>query len=661
MAATLVSIIAADADVREAYALQAALVRQGVSATLGVDKHATATVLLCSTASRDDFELSQVLQSRPSGAIWITALAGEAEISADDLPCVLTARRDERGDLKATTPPPIDFKASKSAFNAGALAGELIARLGVRPSAARAGAYRRIAGMAAGVALFLGVAGAGSAWILLQGQAKLSAELRQANRFSDSMLLYMAERLPDEVRPDVLTDLGGQAVALFADAQSGWLSDEALTRRARILHFIGEARDINGDVEGAQEAFHLAHSLTGEHLARAPELEPRRFAHSQSAFWVGASAFRRGDLDDAREAFITYDRLVAGLASEFPDNLTYRAETGHAAVNTAAVDLEAGRHAEAAALLERALDRFSGDVLAQGAASTDDRANALAWLADARYALGDFSSAVAAREEEIDLRTGGRELEALSNFDAIRVAWANFSLARYLTVIAEESSAIEVVINGLEAIELAQDVVPTNRRARQIYILLTLARVNQLIRDDELVAAKLLVDSAEAELLRDVDGALDHRHLDQAMLAYSAARVAYYFQQFERAELEATRAVNALEDHWEAGFSGAYAVAAETHLLLYQIRGALGHRADAERALRAAEQAIQNAPVADWRTIDLRSRILWLRGEIEEAQFLQRQLTQKGYLQPDFIAFWRETDVAEGEAARVLGGTNNGG
>ena len=230
-----------------------------------------------------------------------------------------------------------------------------------------------------------------------------------------------------------------------------------------------------------------------------------------------------------------------------------------------------------------------------------------------------------------------------------------------MTVIAEESSAIEVVINGLEAIELAQDVVPTNRRARQIYILLTLARVNQLIRDDELVAAKLLVDSAEAELLHDVDGALDHRHLDQAMLAYSAARVAYYFQQFERAELEATRAVNAFADHWEAGFGGAYTVAAETYLLLHQIRSALGHRADAERALRAAEQAIQNAPVADWRTIDLRSRILWLRDEVEEAQLLQQQLTQEGYLQPDFIAFWRETDAIESEAARVLGGTNNGG
>ena len=649
-AATEVTIFFASPDQSEAYALQSALVSNGVAAQLaGIDeKTSSLRVLLCSTASREDFALSQALKATRGTPLLIVALEDERELTARDLPPVLTSERDANGNLRAIEPPEFFAHLNKAPFEAHRLSWMIRDQLGLRVQDNEPAQKRgKTAGIAAYVAAVLAVGGGAFGWMHYQANQATAAELRQTTDFSDRMLLYMAERLPDEVRPDVLTDLGEQAIILFAATRNESLSDEALSQRARILHFIAEARDANGDIEGAQEAFELAHRLTGEHLARNPENEIRRFAHSQSAFWVGASAYRRGALEDAAVSFETYSALVHGLADDFPENLTYRAETGHAAINSAVIHFESGEYDAAAATLERAVAQFTGEVLSSAAASIDDRANALAWLADARHALGDFEGAIAAREEEIALRVGDASPERIGNYDAIRIANAQFRLSETLTATGDTVAAAAVTRAGLGLISPVRDAMPENVRTRHLYTRLTVQHAGHLRREGALMAAKLMIDEARAQLEDDEAGASDERHLETATLADEAARIALAFGQYERAELEAMRAVQAMEAHIDAGYIGFYGRLAASHLLLHDIRRALGQVGDAERALRNAAEVIAEADLTPWKTADLAARIEWLKGEEASARDAAVRLREQGYAHPEFIAFWRAERAAD--------------
>ena len=143
----------------------------------------------------------------------------------------------------------------------------------------------------------------------------------------------------------------------------------SLGRRARVLHLLGENRDRRGDLAGALSLFQEAAKSTGELLARAPNDPARIYDHAQSVYWVGYVAWRRGHDDEARQAFLDYQRLADRLVAIDPKNAAWRGEVVYANSDLGTVFLADGEAAAAEAAYRRAVD--DGERLAR--AAPDDR------------------------------------------------------------------------------------------------------------------------------------------------------------------------------------------------------------------------------------------------------------------------------------------------
>jgi tetratricopeptide (TPR) repeat protein len=228
------------------------------------------------------------------------------------------------------------------------------------------------------------------------------AQRAQAEGLVEFMLGDLRKKLEPTGRLDVLDAVGARALAYYsAEARHG-LGDDALGRRARVLHLLGELRDERGDLAGALKDFQQAQPVTAELLARKPDDPNRIFNHAQSVYWVGYIANRRGQDDVAEKQFLDYRRLAAKLVALEPGKDAWRMELIYANSDLGTLLLRSGR-------TQAAVEAFSSALTAITAVtekSPDDRdsqkvlAQVYAWLADARLAGGGVSEAMASRQGE---------------------------------------------------------------------------------------------------------------------------------------------------------------------------------------------------------------------------------------------------------------------
>lgn len=216
------------------------------------------------------------------------------------------------------------------------------------------------------------------------------------------MLTDLREKLEPVGRLDTLDAVGERALAYYEKQDLEGLSEDELAQRATALNLVGEVRNLEGDLDGALEAFSEAARTTQEQLRRHPDDPQRYFNHSQSSFWVGVIAWQRGDNDTAREYWSDYLSMAEQMVDMEPDRSDWVAELAYAQVNLAILEQEADAH-------EAAVRRFNvatTQLESIGAHEGQDRdqayslAQAYAWKADSLAALSDFDAAVSARDDE---------------------------------------------------------------------------------------------------------------------------------------------------------------------------------------------------------------------------------------------------------------------
>lgn len=224
----------------------------------------------------------------------------------------------------------------------------------------------------------------------------------QAEGLIEFMLGDLRQKLEPVGRLEALDGVGEKALDYYSEQEAVDLDPDALGRRSRALHLIGEVRDLRGDSEGALASFRQAAATTAELLAREPGNGRRIFDHAQSVFWVGYVAWQRGERRAAEVAFREYRRLSERLVPLDPANLAWRAEPGHANINLGVLWLEEGKAAQAAEAFARALAVHQA-VLRRNPddpASQTAVAQGHAWLADAQRRLGNYDLARQQRAAE---------------------------------------------------------------------------------------------------------------------------------------------------------------------------------------------------------------------------------------------------------------------
>ncbi|MEO5622390.1 MAG: toll/interleukin-1 receptor domain-containing protein [Dokdonella sp.] len=261
--------------------------------------------------------------------------------------------------------------------------------------------YRRMAIIAA-AAVFALVLLSVFTVVTVTSRREAEAQRGHAEGLVEFMLGDLHNRLAPEGHLATLDAVGKEALAYYAAQEPASLDADALARRARALHMIGEVYDQRGRLDDALDVFAQAAATTAELLARDTHNAQRIFDHAQSVYWVGYIAWQRGHADIAQRNFESYRDLAQRLVAIDPAKSEWQAEVEYAQGNLGTLWLDQGRAADAATAFTQALQvaeelnrRAPND-----AARQIELAQSHAWLADAQVAQGRLAEAAAQRQAE---------------------------------------------------------------------------------------------------------------------------------------------------------------------------------------------------------------------------------------------------------------------
>jgi tetratricopeptide (TPR) repeat protein len=390
------------------------------STQLGAAVHAAmaasgAMIVLCSRASAQsswvDAEIAAFEREHPERPVLCVLLDGEPLASDDPatagnecLPPALRARFGGVAGVADTAPLAVDLRPDGDGWRLGvqklvaSLAGLPLDQLVQRDAHRR---HRRMAWLSAALAALALALGTMAVFALL---ARDDARLQraQAESLVEFMLGDLREKLEPVGRLDVLDAVGLRALRYYDSQDLRALDADALGRRARALHLVGEISDNRGDLPSAGRAFDQAAASTAELLRRAPNDPQRLYEHAQSVFWLAMLQRERGDLGTAERGLREYAALVARQVALEPGKLEWRKESGYADSNVATLLLDQGRAREAVALFEASLRKSRQIMDSQPDVPNQiDFTQGLSWLSSARLAAGDVAAARRDREAEI--------------------------------------------------------------------------------------------------------------------------------------------------------------------------------------------------------------------------------------------------------------------
>ena len=318
--------------------------------------------------------------------------------------------------------------------------------------------------------------------LALSARADAERQRAEAEGLVEFMLTDLRDRLKGVGRLDVLSAANQRALQHYSGQDLDGLPAEALERRARILHAIGEDDLNRGEADRALAQFHEAARTTAALLAEDPDNPDRIFAQAQSEYWLGRVDYDRREYAKAKVAFERYKALADRLLAIEPGKPEWLQEAAYAEGNLCSialaepVDVPTALRSCAASLtnMERAARASSDPKL------LDDVANRHGWLADAYRASGDRGRAWAHR------MTQERMIERLVARDPNNMDLKDFWLTSQFSIAALEvdsrrtGAARRRLKAALAAVRAMVELDPQNEmwRKRRERILADLARLN---------------------------------------------------------------------------------------------------------------------------------------------------------------------------------------
>ena len=661
----LVIIAAASADDARAKTLCQALLDRGVRAVLsddvGVAEKSARLFVLCSPAALKCQALNNFLEdfTWSNGLRHIQVVGVETERPV--LPMALRAERRSNGSFWTLPSPPVIGAIYNDETSVEVLADEIAHEIGsdasvdLARSVASSVARRPLAtGLAAACAMMLGV----TVWQADQISA-YQDEASEAQAFTSRLLTDITQNLPQSARQETLIRLADDLTRTYLDTSAAGLSDDELGRRARLFNLIGEARDIHGQPEEAREAFLAAFEMTQALLNRAPNDMQRVYDHAQSAYWVGNQAYRGGDMVTAETYADIYARMAEILVAREPDNPSYQAERGYAALNLGVIDLDTGNPVSAKALFEEAVEIFEGGLLEERVIGLADLGNTLGWLADAQRDSGELQQALETRERELALYR--QELERSPDHPSLLldVAHTQGEIAGIATDMGEAERSAQLLDEALDTVNALFSESPENNRYGRMYVQLIYQRAKVALDRDEMVRAQLLIGEARRLAARtNESGENDSLYLTRTWALTLAGELAWSAGSYETAVLETTQAISAGEQAIGNGKEIARSALSNAYYVRGEALSALGRQGEAESMYRSALN--QLGMIAEPRrlaVIDLESRLYWRLGDVAQAMRLRRALEARGYANLSFETFWSEIDQgATAQASPYQGG-----
>lgn len=239
--------------------------------------------------------------------------------------------------------------------------------------------------------------------LAISARNEAARQRASAEGLVEYMITDLGNRLDGVGRLDVMEDVNARALGYYDAQAADALESESINRRARILHAVGEIDVKRGDLAKAAQRLNAAHELTSRLTNADPANAEHRFAHAQSAYWLGRIAIQQDRFKTARSYWMSYLREAGALAKLEPGKPRSFAELGYAHGNLC--ELEFDQNSDAAKAEPDCARSLSLMKLAargdpQNPKTTLALANRQGWMADIFEAQGKLNEAAVQRRAE---------------------------------------------------------------------------------------------------------------------------------------------------------------------------------------------------------------------------------------------------------------------
>jgi TIR domain/Tetratricopeptide repeat len=350
-------------------------------------------------------EIRSFIELHGRDNILCVIVSGDPAILDAEDGCFPTALFENLGDGKTFEPVAADLRPGTDGRRlaklkiVAALLGVELSELIQRDAVRRQRAILGIAGVAAAAMAIMGYLAVAA------NQARDLAEDRRTQ--AEDLIEFMLTDLKAELQPvgrlDALDAVGQEVIKYYESQDPEDLTDNALGRRSRSFHMLGEVEQQQGNIERARELFVEAFQATEELLVRNPGDGQRIFDHAQSAFWVGELARQSGTYDITEEYYKLYDELARQLVQLDDNNPAWLQELAYAQNNLGIIYIQKQQRGDIAleyfrnglAIRQDIVTRFP-----EYSMPIENIANSHAWIADALRYSGHMNDIRAQREAQ---------------------------------------------------------------------------------------------------------------------------------------------------------------------------------------------------------------------------------------------------------------------
>ena len=188
--------------------------------------------------------------------------------------------------------------------------------------------------------------------------AALSArqEAEQRRQIAEEQIEFMITDLKDDLetvgRLDALEAVAQRAVDYYEGYPLSDHDDDALGRRARVFHMLGDVQEQQGNLEAANAYFLRAYEATDALIKKSPQDADRVIEHAFSAFYLGKSFYRIKNYDLAEEFLLSYRDHIEQLSTIEGESLRVQQERIYAMSSLSSLYIDTGNLEQLAINLE---------------------------------------------------------------------------------------------------------------------------------------------------------------------------------------------------------------------------------------------------------------------------------------------------------------------
>jgi len=235
-------------------------------------------------------------------------------------------------------------------------------------------------------------------------------EAQQRRNDAEGQIEFMLTDLKDKLkgvgRLDALEIVGQRALEYYDQYPVSAHDTDALGRKARVFHYLGEVQDQLGGLEAAERYFKEAYEITETQLDTFPENPDRIFEHAQSVYWIARGPWIREEYDKVIPLYEAYRTLAVKLRVLEDDSERGILETAYADTNLGSVSYSISDYESAKFYFERSIKTYQELLEIDSKKNKTyqlDFANAHGWLSDSLFAENDLEKSIEYRRAANDI------------------------------------------------------------------------------------------------------------------------------------------------------------------------------------------------------------------------------------------------------------------